>query len=131
MWRVGRINRHARRLAGRPPQPHTTHLPARSLSHHSPAHSRPPTRLAPPLCRRLKKEVFGANTFWVTGSAPSPNGGLLVRGNLRGPAADIFAKVQAKCAEMFGECCLGGSGADVVGTGWPWPSILALRAQVR
>lgn len=53
--------------------------------------------------QRLKKEVFGANTFWVTGSAPSPNGGLLVRGNLRGPAADIFAKVQAKCADMFGD----------------------------
>ena len=54
---------------------------------------------------RLKKEVFGYNTFWVTGTedlgAEIAGEGVLVKGNLRAPRQEVFEKVQAGCERLF------------------------------
>ena len=54
---------------------------------------------------RLKTEVFGYNTFWVTGTeelgAEIAGEGVLVKGNLRAPRQAVFEKVQAGCDRLF------------------------------
>ena len=54
---------------------------------------------------RLKTEVFGYNSFWVTGTedlgAEIAGEGVLVKGNLRAPRQAVFEKVQAGCDRLF------------------------------
>jgi len=64
----------------------------------------------PPLltCRRkIKEQVFGATTFWVTETRPlamqTLELGVAVKGNLRGKREVVFKEVCDKVAAMFGE----------------------------
>ena len=55
--------------------------------------------------RRLKDEVFGYGTFWVTGVeelGPEIAGeGVLIRGNLRADRAEVWSLVQTKVQTLF------------------------------
>uniref|UniRef100_A0A6U3EJW3 Peptidase M50 domain-containing protein n=1 Tax=Mantoniella antarctica TaxID=81844 RepID=A0A6U3EJW3_9CHLO len=55
--------------------------------------------------QRLKDEVFGYNTFWVTGVeelGPEISGeGVLIKGNLRADRAEVWEKVQESVERIF------------------------------
>ena len=57
--------------------------------------------------RKMKEQIFGATTFWVTETRPlamqTLELGVVVRGNLRGPREAVFKEVCDKVAAMFGE----------------------------
>lgn len=68
--------------------------------------------------KKMKESVFGSTGFWVTEAIP-PNATSLsldkrgtfgdstwitFRGNMRGDSAEVFAAVDAKMKEIFGEC---------------------------
>lgn len=57
--------------------------------------------------KRIKEQVFGATTFWVTETRPlamqSLELGVAVRGNLRGKREVVFKEVCEKVAAMFGD----------------------------
>lgn len=55
--------------------------------------------------RILKDKVFGAQTFWMTETAPIPgiSEGIIVRGNFRGPREEKFAEICARIEELFGD----------------------------
>lgn len=70
--------------------------------------------------KKMKEQVFGASTFWVTEvippkMAPPMEGGFFVmvaddanpavtfRGNMRGSSGDVFKSVDDKITELFGD----------------------------
>jgi hypothetical protein len=63
-----------------------------------------PRGMDPAEVKRLKDEVFGPQTFWVTSTAPAPGaeGGLLVRGNLRAAPGVAFDAVCERVERAFG-----------------------------
>ena len=68
----------------------------------------PPAPLLPPSPhRKIKEQVFGATSFWVTETRPlamqTLELGVVVRGNLRGKREAVFREVCDKVAAMFGE----------------------------
>lgn len=50
----------------------------------------------------LRDQVFGFDTFFVTGQEPY-EGGVLFKGNLRGEAAKSYMKLKGRFQERFGE----------------------------
>ncbi|XP_057849143.1 probable zinc metalloprotease EGY2, chloroplastic isoform X2 [Cryptomeria japonica] len=50
----------------------------------------------------LRDQVFGFDTFFVTGQEPY-EGGVLFKGNLRGEATNSYAKLTKRLQERFGE----------------------------
>ena len=56
-------------------------------------------------CRMLKEQAFGPMNFWVTSTVniPEVEGGVMVRGNMRGPSEQVFADVSEKVEGLFGE----------------------------
>ncbi|PRW61443.1 putative zinc metalloprotease chloroplastic isoform B [Chlorella sorokiniana] len=57
--------------------------------------------------KRMKEQVFGATTFWVTETRPLATQtlelGVVVKGNLRGKREAVFKEVCEKIAAMFGD----------------------------
>ena len=80
------------------------------------------------LCRRMKAEVFGPSTFWVTETralaVQSLDLGVVVRGNLRGPLDVVYADVCRRMEQLFGE--LGWAGAAGVAVWKPGLPLSAL-----
>lgn len=54
----------------------------------------------------IKEQVFKKLNFWVTDTTPSaePDGGVLIRGNLRGDMTELFEGVTAAMEAQFGAC---------------------------
>lgn len=55
----------------------------------------------------IREQVFKKLNFWVTETTPSaePDGGVLIRGNLRGDMTELFEGVTAAMEAQFGRCC--------------------------
>lgn len=63
-----------------------------------------PEKVDPEDVKKLKENVFGYSTFWITGQEPFGDlgEGVLLLGNLRGKREDVYAKLQRRLREVMG-----------------------------